>query len=107
MTLKIDEKKVLYADLDPTEGIVLNTDTKNYYRLNRTGQVIWQQVAAGKSADEIADRLVTDFEVNRVEALADVKELLAQMKREQLVESPAEAKTYSVTDARKSKKEGL
>ena len=42
MKYTIDERKVVYADLDPKEGVVLNLVTKNYYRLNETSQVIWQ-----------------------------------------------------------------
>jgi hypothetical protein len=80
----IDEKKIIYADLDPKEGVVLNLDTKNYYRLNETAQVIWKALAAGKNETQIADELCDQFEVTRDEALRDVADLLTHLKREQL-----------------------
>jgi hypothetical protein len=85
MNYTVDEKKVIYADLDPTEGVVLNLDTKNYYRLNETGQVIWQAVAARKTPEEIADLLVEDFDVDRETAMADVKKMFERFEDEQLI----------------------
>ena len=34
MSYAIDDDKVIYANLDPKECVVLHLDTKNYYRLN-------------------------------------------------------------------------
>ncbi|HLG20418.1 MAG TPA: PqqD family protein [Bdellovibrionota bacterium] len=106
MSYAIDEKKVIYADLDPTEGIVLNLETKNYYRLNETGQIIWQQLSAGKNPDEVAADLCKRYNTSLERALADTNELVEQMKRERLIQSQsAPPADYSVEQARKSKKE--
>lgn len=84
-TYTVDERKVIYADLDPKEGVVLNLDTKNYYCLNETGQLVWQGIAAGKSPETIAKKLSEVYDVPWKAALADVKEILSQMEREHLV----------------------
>jgi hypothetical protein len=85
MSLTIDEKKVIYADLDPSEGVVLNLETKNYYRLNETGQVIWRGLASGKPVDAIALELSQTFRVTPESAQADVDELLLLLEREKLI----------------------
>lgn len=85
MSHTVDETKIIYADLDPKEGVVLNLDTKNYYRLNETGQLIWQGLAAGKSAETITSELVERYEVATDIARTDVDEILLQMTRERLI----------------------
>ena len=87
-TYTIDEKKIIYADLDPKEGVVLNLDTKNYYRLNETAQRIWQGLSARKTLEAIAEELSRDYEVTKEEALRDVHDLLAELKRESLLGTP-------------------
>jgi hypothetical protein len=105
MTDTIDEKKVIYADLDPSEGVVLNLDTKNYYRLNSTGQVIWQGIAAGRSEDEIVERLMEEFDVGAETARSDVRELLEALRTERLVTtSAAKLPSFSVEAAQASKR---
>ena len=110
MTYTIDEKKVIYADLDPKEGIVLNLDSKFYYRLNETGQLIWQGLAGGQTETNIAERLADNFDVSFDEALPDVKTLVEKLKTEQLIfqketDQAKEPQTLSMEAARKSKKE--
>ena len=85
MSYTIDEKKIIYADLDPKEGVVLNLDTKNYYRLNETGQLIWQRLSAGKSTEEIASEFTDSYDVTSDQAKADVEEMVTQLKREHLL----------------------
>lgn len=85
MSYAINEKKIIYADLDPREGVVLNLDTKNYYRLNETGQLIWQRLSAGQSEDEIAGELTKRYDVTEEEAKADIDGIVSQLKREHLI----------------------
>jgi hypothetical protein len=85
MTPTIDREKIIYADLDPKEGVVLNLETKNYYRLNETGQRIWQGLLDGKSAEALSEELTLAYDVTPETARADVDELLRQMQREELV----------------------
>ncbi len=77
--------KVIYADLDPREGVVLNLETKNYYKLNETAQIVWKRVADGLPAETIAKEIAEQYDVTEEEALRDVADLIAQLKREDLV----------------------
>jgi hypothetical protein len=105
MKYTVNEKKVIYADLDPKEGVVLNLDTKNYYRLNETGQIIWQGLSAGHSSEEITASLTEAYDISAGEARADVASLMDQFRIERLVEvQETNPPAYDVEKARLSKK---
>ena len=105
MKYTIDERKVVYADLDPKEGVVLNLVTKNYYRLNETSQVIWQGLAAANTPDQIAETLVRQFDVSLETALHDIQEFIASLRKERLLSLPEEnLPSFSVEKAQVSKR---
>lgn len=89
--LHIDPQEIVYADLDPSEGIVLNLRTKRYYRLNESGQLIWRELAAGKAPAQIAATLARTYEITPEAALSDIEALIAQLREEQLVAADAPA----------------
>ncbi|MCB0308025.1 MAG: PqqD family protein [Bdellovibrionales bacterium] len=100
----IDPKKIIFADLDISEAVVLNLDTKNYYRLNETGQVIWKRLENNQSPPEIADFLSESYDISREAALKDVYELIDNLKAEQLISQEAKATpSFSIHDAHTSK----
>lgn len=47
--------------------------------LNGTGKDIWQGVADGKSAEQIAQKLMEDYEVDYEKAKEDTENIIAQM----------------------------
>ena len=85
MSYVIDETKILYADLDVTEGVLLNLETKDYFRLNETGQKIWQGLAARKSIEEIAKDFVETYDVALDEAQNDIQKAVNQLVRHNLL----------------------
>lgn len=48
-------------------------------KLNDTGKVIWQGLAAGKTEAEIAADLTNDFDVDESRAASDVKAFVERM----------------------------
>lgn len=68
--------KLRNVDLDwrEVEGelVVLDLRESRYLAINRTGQVIWTALAEGATRDELTERLVEDFEIERARAAADV-----------------------------------
>lgn len=54
------------------DGILLDRDHGGVYRLNNTAREIWTAFLAGSSTAEIARRLMSRFEIGRVEAERDV-----------------------------------
>jgi hypothetical protein len=100
----IDETKVVYADLDPKEGVVLHLDTKNYYKLNETSQLIWQALSAGKSESEISAQLSDRYDISIETARADVNDFIESLRKERLIQvKDAKLPSYDVEAAQKSK----
>ncbi len=104
MSYTVEEKKIIYADLTPQEGVILNLNTKYYYRLNETGQLVWQGITQGKSEEEIAQEFSQVYDVGPESAIADVKELVKQFEKEDLLQAAnKEAPIFSVEKAHASK----
>lgn len=55
-------------------------DFHGMIRLNETGKLVWQGIADGKTAEEIAEDMTGIFSVDRDRALADVTALITKMK---------------------------
>ncbi len=61
--------------------------------LNLTGSIIWQQLADGRSPEQIADTLSPQFGIPREQALADVNEFVEQLETQQLI-APLEPESF-------------
>jgi hypothetical protein len=68
--------KLRDQDLDwrEVEGelVALDLRESRYLAINRTGQVLWAALAEGATEDELTERLVEAFEIERARAAADV-----------------------------------
>jgi len=103
----IDETKVVYADLTPEEGVVLNLKTKNYYQLNETSQIVWKALSVRKSKEEIVSSLASIYDVPLEQLQKDVDKIIQKFREEQLIETThTPIPTFDVSSARQSKKEG-
>lgn len=102
MKLAIDPEKIIFADLDPTEAVVLNLETKNYYKLNETGIAIWKGLDAGRSPAEIAAEIARAYDVAEAEARADVDALVARLRMESIL-TAGSVGVYSIEKAHAAK----
>jgi hypothetical protein len=69
------------------EGAVLmNIKGGQMVTLNPTGSIIWQQLNDGRSAEEIAKKLASEFGIGRDQAFADVNEFIEQLETQHLIE---------------------
>jgi Coenzyme PQQ synthesis protein D (PqqD) len=68
--------KLRDQDLDwrEVEGelVALDLRESRYLAINRSGQVLWAALADGATEDELVERLVEAFEIERARAAADV-----------------------------------
>jgi hypothetical protein len=44
----------------------------NFYVLNESGQLLWQELEVPRSVDELAQRLVDSYSIARADAIGDV-----------------------------------
>jgi hypothetical protein len=58
------------------ELVILVPEKQSLHRLKEVGLRIWELVGEGKTSEEIVERLVTEYQVQRKDAEKDVKEFL-------------------------------
>ena len=75
---------VLTAQLQG-EAVLLDLQTKRYYRLNATGARIWKGLQDLQQPDEIVDALVGEFEVDRATAQAETERTLDDLRAHGLI----------------------
>jgi len=75
---------VLAAHLEG-EAVLLDLDTKRYYRLNATGARIWKALEQGLEPQQIVDALVAEFEVDEATARTELDRALSDLRARGLV----------------------
>jgi Coenzyme PQQ synthesis protein D (PqqD) len=68
------------------ELVVLHLGAGKYFALDAVGATIWDELAQGKSAEEVAHSLVAAYEVEGTMAMADVLRLTGELLSEGLLE---------------------
>ena len=78
-------KDIVFTDFEGGEGILVDLNTKQYYRLNETGSLIWRGLEKGRSIDDIVTEMQTIYEVSGEHAVASVEKLLRSLESNRLV----------------------
>ncbi len=76
---------VVATELDDDEAVLLSLETQRYYSMNETGTRVWQLLSDGRNPDDIATAITQEWDTTFDEALAYVKEFLAELEEEGLV----------------------
>lgn len=76
---------VVFQVLDG-EAVVLNVDSGRYFGLNEVGTRFWQELEQGHSVEQITERLLGEYDVERPELQRDLAELIAMLKERNLLE---------------------
>ena len=79
------QREVIFTDFDDKEGILVDLNTKQYYRLNETGSLVWRALEKGNTVEEIVTELQNAYEVSDEHARASVEKLLLNLETNQLV----------------------
>ena len=67
------------------EIVILDLRTHRYLSLNHSGTVLWPQLVAGASRQQLVDALVDAYRVPPVQAATDLERLLAQLSERDLL----------------------
>jgi Coenzyme PQQ synthesis protein D (PqqD) len=67
------------------EAVLLDVETKQYYRLNATAAHVWKGLERGMDRDALLSDLVASFEVDPPVAEAELDRLLADLAKRKLV----------------------
>lgn len=82
---KIDGNKVLWRKVDD-QMVLLHMETGLSYSLHGAACLIWNEVVAGKSSEEIAEGLTESYEVDALTAKEDAEALLKNLQKEGLID---------------------
>jgi len=63
----------------PDGGMLIDLSSSACFGVNRVGADIWEQLAAGRSIDEIASSLAAEYRLDRVLAERDVLRICEEM----------------------------
>ncbi|HAZ10970.1 MAG: hypothetical protein A2047_00315 [Omnitrophica bacterium GWA2_41_15] len=80
---------IIYTELDNKEAVLLNFETKYFYRLNEAGVRIWQLLDGKKTIGEITDAIVDEYDVDKDKAFASVNRQIKKLIKEKMVEITA------------------
>lgn len=72
------------------EAVLLDMDTKNYYRLNATAAHVWKLLERGRERHEILADLLATFDVEEETAAAELDRLIAELGQRRLVVAPTD-----------------
>jgi Coenzyme PQQ synthesis protein D (PqqD) len=64
---------VIFTDLDGVEGVLVDLNSKQYYRLNETASLIWRGLANGMPVAEIARETAEVYDVTLEHAQTSVE----------------------------------
>jgi hypothetical protein len=81
----VPENDVVFTDFEGGEGILVDLNTKQYYRLNETGALIWRGLEKGRTVEEIVSEMQTLYEVSGEHAQTSVHRLLRTLESNKLI----------------------
>lgn len=76
---------VVSTSLDDNESVLLNLKTRRYYTINETGSVIWNELKAGRSTEEIVSALTREFDITEEAARTHVDSFLEELMADDIV----------------------
>jgi Coenzyme PQQ synthesis protein D (PqqD) len=67
---------VIFTDVDGVEGVLVDLNTKQYYRLNETASMVWRGLAGGTSLDGIVKEITDAYDVTPEHAQSSVDAII-------------------------------
>jgi hypothetical protein len=62
------------------EMVMMDMEQGKYFSLNQTATVIWELLETPLTMEELCDRLMDEYDVDREQCLEEVKEYIEEMK---------------------------
>lgn len=74
----IQSKQVVQSKIDD-EVVMMDIESGFYFGLNSVASIIWELLKDGKTVDELADYLITEYDVSREKCLEETDILIKKM----------------------------
>ena len=72
----VPQGHVIFTDLDGTEGVLVDLNTRKYYQLNETATLVWRGLDARKPIERIAHEMNELYDVPAAAAASSVQRLV-------------------------------
>ncbi|MEO8692733.1 MAG: PqqD family protein [Acidimicrobiales bacterium] len=83
--IKLREGAASWREIDG-ETILLDLESSKYLGLNRAGTVLWAAIVRGSDKTQLAERLVSEFELEPEQAARDVEAFISACRERNLLE---------------------
>lgn len=84
-TTVVPVQDVVFTDFEGGEGILVDLNTKQYYRLNETGALVWRSLEKGCTVEQIVSEMQKLYDVSDEHALTSIDRLLRTFESNKLV----------------------
>lgn len=84
-SINISKTPELVSTMMDDEMVLLNTDTGEYFVLNKVGALIWEQLENAMENSQIINEITGKFEVTREQAEHDFKVFLNELEEKGLI----------------------
>lgn len=81
---KINESRVISETLEG-ETIIINLDTGNYYSINTTGAIIWNQIQSNNGTQNILEYFLNHYDVNTDVITKSITEIISSLLKDNLI----------------------
>ena len=78
---------VVATGFDDGEGVLVDLETKRYYRLNETAMLVWRNLEENAPFEEIVRQMMDTYDVGLEQATASVRRLLGQLESYKLAQA--------------------
>jgi coenzyme PQQ synthesis protein D (PqqD) len=76
---------VVFTELDGTEGVLVDLNDKNYYRLNKTAMLVWRSLEKQMPREEIAREFTAHYDVTTEHALSSIERIIGEFESDGLL----------------------
>ncbi len=84
--LRLRQDRLQWVELE-NEVIALDEEALAYLSANESAALLWRDLAAGTTVEQLADRLVEHFDLDAEQATADVSGFVHELRTRGLLES--------------------
>jgi hypothetical protein len=84
-SIAVPGKDIVFTDFEE-EGMIVDLNTKQYFKLNETAALIWRNLERAKPIDEIVAELQSRYEVTSEHATSSIERLLEKLAVNNLVQ---------------------
>ncbi len=76
---KFKKKQTIHAEWIDGEVFIMDTEAGKYYAMNRAASFVWMQLDVPMSSKELADRVMSSYDVEKGRCNDSIAKLLERM----------------------------